>query len=87
MASADGSLSLSLSLGTSNLAGAHMRTMVFFFTALFAVPVVQVAVGPHFERPVVVIDCSIETAVSQHLRARETGFPIAPRPERWPKAS
>ena len=73
-----------------DLPGDHMRAMIFFFTALFAIPVVQVAIGPRFERTGarVVIDRSGEIiiAVGKHLRAREIGYPTAPRPERRPKA-
>ena len=67
-----------------------MRAMIFFFTALLAIPVVQVAIGPRFERTGarVVIDRSGEiiVAVGKHLRTRETGYPMGPRPERRPKA-
>ena len=76
--------------GASTCRGDHMRAMIFFFTALFAIPVVQVAIGPRFERTGarVVIDRSGEIiiAVGKHLRAREIGYPTAPRPERRPKA-
>ena len=74
-----------------DLSGDHMRTMIFFFTALFAIPVVQVAIDSRFERagsPVAVARSSeIIIAVSKHLWAREMGDPTAPRPERPPKAS
>ena len=67
-----------------------MRTMIFFLTALLAIPVVQIALGPHFARAGVpiVIDRShqIIIALSKHLQGGEIGFRAAPRPERRPKA-
>jgi hypothetical protein len=68
-----------------------MRTMIIFFIALLAIPVVQVAVGPRFERsgaPVVIDRSSqIIIAVGKHLRTREIEYPMGPRSERRPKAS
>jgi hypothetical protein len=68
-----------------------MRTMIVFFIALFAIPVVQVAVGPRFERtgaPVVIDRSSkIIIAVGKHLRTRDIEYPMGPRPEPRPKAS
>ncbi len=67
-----------------------MRTMIVFFGALLAIPVVQVALGPHFARAgaPIVIDRSHQViiALSKHLQGGETGFRAAPRPERRPKA-
>jgi len=60
-----------------------MRTMIVFFIALLAIPVVQVAFGPRNERTgsPILIDRSNEiiTAVSKHLRARDMAYPTAPR--------
>jgi hypothetical protein len=68
-----------------------MRTFVFFFIALLAIPVVQIAFGPRLERAgaPVLIDRSanIIIAVGKHLRARDPDYPTAPRPERRPKPS
>jgi hypothetical protein len=68
-----------------------MKTMIVFFIALLAIPVVQVAVGPRFERsgaPVVIDRSSrIIIAVGKHLRTREIENLMGPRPERHPKAS
>jgi hypothetical protein len=65
--------------------------MIVFFIALLAIPVVQVAVGPRFERsgaPVVIDRSSrVIIAVAKHLRAREIEYPMGPRSERHPKAS
>jgi hypothetical protein len=65
--------------------------MIVFFIALLAIPVVQVAVGPRFERsgaPVVIDRSSqIIIAVGKHLRTREIEYPMGQRPERHPKAS
>jgi hypothetical protein len=65
--------------------------MIIFFIALLAIPVVQVAVGPRFERsgaPVVIDRSSqIIIAVGKHLRTREIEYPMGPRSERRPKAS
>jgi len=62
-----------------------MRTMIVFFIALLAIPVVQVAFGPRNERTgsPILIDRSNEiiTAVSKHLRARDMAYPTAPRTE------
>jgi hypothetical protein len=68
-----------------------MRTIVFYFIALLAIPVVQIAFGPRIERAgaPVRIDRSanIIIAVGKHLRARDIDYPTAPRPERRPKPS
>jgi hypothetical protein len=68
-----------------------MRTIVFFFVALLAIPIAQIAFGPRLERAgaPVLIDRSgqIIIAVSKHLRARDFEFPLAPRAERRPKQS
>jgi hypothetical protein len=68
-----------------------MRTIILSFIALLAIPVFQVAFDQRFERAggPVLIDRSgkIIIAVSQHLRARDMGYPTAPRSERRPKAS
>jgi hypothetical protein len=68
-----------------------MRTMIVCFIALLAIPVVQIAIGPRFERsgaPVVIDRSSkIINVVGKHLRAREIEHPIGPGPERRPKAS
>jgi hypothetical protein len=68
-----------------------MRTIVFYFIALLAIPVVQIAFGPRIERAgaPVLIDRSanIIIAVGKHLRARDIDYPTAPRPERRPKPS
>jgi hypothetical protein len=65
--------------------------MIVFFIALLTIPVVQVAVGPRFERsgaPVVIDRSSkIIIAVGKHLRTREIENPMGPRSERRPKAS
>jgi hypothetical protein len=68
-----------------------MRTIVFYFIALLAIPVVQIAFGPRIERAgaPVLIDRSanIIIAVGKHLRARDFDYPTVPRPERRPKPS
>ena len=68
-----------------------MRTMVVFFIALLAIPVVQVAIGPRFERTgtPVLIDRSgmIITALGKHLRTRDIEHLTGPRSERRPKVS
>lgn len=68
-----------------------MRTMIFFFIALLAIPVLQVAIGPRFERtgaPVLIDRSSkIIIAIGKHLRTRNIEYPMGPRPERPPKAS
>ena len=68
-----------------------MRTMIVFFIALFAIPVVQVAIGPRFERtgaPVLIDRSSqIIMAVGKHLRTRDIGYPMDPKSEPRPKAS
>jgi hypothetical protein len=68
-----------------------MRTIIVFFVALLAIPVVQIAFGPRLERAgaPVLIDRSanIIIAVSKHLRARDLDYPAAPRRERRPKPS
>jgi hypothetical protein len=67
-----------------------MRTMIVFFIALFAIPVVQVAFGPRFERPgaPVLINHSgkVIIALGKRLRSRDIEYPTGPRSER-PKAS
>jgi hypothetical protein len=64
--------------------------MIVFFAALLAIPIVQVALGPHFARAgaPIVIDRSqqIIIALSKHLQGGEIGFHSAPRLERRPKA-
>jgi hypothetical protein len=74
-----------------DLSGDHMRPMIFFFVALLAIPIVQVAFGSRLERAgaPVVIDRSgqIIIAVSKHLRARDGELPLTPRAERRPKPS
>jgi hypothetical protein len=76
---------------TSACGGDHMRTMIVFFIALLAIPVVQVAFGPRNERTgsPILIDRSnkIIIAVSKHLRARDMNYSTAPRTERRPKPS
>jgi hypothetical protein len=68
-----------------------MRTLIVFFIALIAIPVVQVAIGPRFERSgaPVLIDRSekIIIAIGKHLRSRDMEYPMGPRPERRPKTS
>jgi hypothetical protein len=68
-----------------------MRTVIVFFIALLAIPVVQIAIGPRFERtgtPVLIDRSSmIITALSKHLRARDIEYPTGPRSERRPKVS
>ena len=68
-----------------------MRTLIFFFIALLAIPVVQVALGPRFERagaPILIDRSSkIIIAVGKHLRTRGIENPMGPRSERRPKAS
>jgi hypothetical protein len=65
-----------------------MRTLIFFFIALLAIPIAQIAFGQRHERAGApfVIDRSdkIIIAVSKHLRSRDIG---APRFERRPKPS
>jgi hypothetical protein len=64
--------------------------MVVFFIALLAIPVVQVVIGPRFERtgaPVLIDRSSkIIIAVGKHLRTRDIEYPMDPRTERRPKA-
>jgi hypothetical protein len=78
------------STGASGRVGDHMRTMIVFFIALLAIPIIQITIGPRFERPgaPVVIDRSskIVTALGRHLRGRDFEFPMVPRSERRPKA-
>jgi len=68
-----------------------MRKIIFFFVALLAIPIVQIAFGPRLERAgaPVLIDRSgqIILAVSKHLRARDIELPLTPRAERRPKPS
>ena len=67
-----------------------MRTIIVFFIALLAIPVVRVAIGRPNERagaPVLIDRGSkIIIAVSEHLRARDIEYPTVPRPEQRPKA-
>ena len=60
-----------------------MRTITFFLIALLAIPVVQVATGPRFERagtPIPMDSSSkIIVAVSKHLRARDIEYPTGPK--------
>ena len=68
-----------------------MRTIIFFFVALLAIPIVQIAFGapPQRAGTPVQIDRSdkIIIAVSKHLRGRDIDFLMAPRPERRLKPS
>jgi hypothetical protein len=68
-----------------------MRTIIFFFVALLAIPIVQIAFGPRLERAgtPIHIDRSdqIIIAVSKHLHARDIESPMTPRAERRPKSS
>jgi hypothetical protein len=68
-----------------------MRTMIVFFIALLAVPVVQVAIGPRFERPGAPVHINqsgkIIIAVGKHLRIRDIEYPTGPKSEHLPKAS
>ena len=68
-----------------------MRTLILFFIALLAIPVVQITFGPRFERagaPILIDRSSkIIIAVGKHLRARDIENPMGPRPERRPKTS
>jgi hypothetical protein len=68
-----------------------MRTMIVYFIALLAIPVVQVAVGPRLDRagvPVVIDRSSqIIIAVGKHLRAPELEYPSGLWSEHRPRAS
>jgi hypothetical protein len=68
-----------------------MRTIMFFFAALVAIPIVQIAFGSRLERagaPVAIDRSSqIIIAVSKHLHARDLEFPMTPRTERRPRQS
>jgi hypothetical protein len=68
-----------------------MRTLIVFFIALFAIPVVQVAIGPRFERSgaPVLIDRSekVIIAIGKHLRNHDIENPMGPTAERRPKTS
>jgi hypothetical protein len=68
-----------------------MRTMIVFFIALLAIPIIQITIGARFERtgaPVLIDQSSkIVTALGKHLRVRNFEFPMGPRSERRPKAS
>jgi hypothetical protein len=68
-----------------------MQTIFGFFTALLAIPVVQVACAPRLARagaPVLMDRSSkILLADGKQLRTREIGDPMSPRSERRPKAS
>jgi len=63
--------------------GVHMRTIIFFFVALLAIPIAQIAFGPPLERAgaPVRIDRSgqIIIAVGKHLRARDIELPLTAR--------
>ena len=67
-----------------------MRTMIVFFIALFAIPIVQVAVGPRFERPGAPVQINhsgqVIIALGKRLRPRDIEYPMGPRSER-PKTS
>ena len=80
-----------ISTATSGRGGDHMRTMIVFFIALLAIPVVQVTIGPRFERagvPVLIDHSSkIIIAVGKHLRTRNIEYLMGPRSERRPKAT
>ncbi|HWF94003.1 MAG TPA: hypothetical protein VG291_03495 [Xanthobacteraceae bacterium] len=68
-----------------------MRTMIVYFIALLAIPVVQVAMGPRLDRagvPVVIDRSSqIIIAVSRHLRTPGIEYPLGLWSERRPRAS
>jgi|HubBroStandDraft_4_1064222.scaffolds.fasta_scaffold1112013_1 hypothetical protein len=68
-----------------------MRTMIVYFIALLAIPVVQVAVGPRLDRagvPVIIDRSSqIIIAVGKHLRAPELEYPSGLWSEHRPRAS
>jgi hypothetical protein len=62
-----------------------MRAMIVFFIALLAIPVVQVTVGPQFERSgaPVLIDRSSKVifALGKRLHARDIEYPMRPKPK------
>jgi hypothetical protein len=68
-----------------------MRAMIIFFVALFAIPIVQVAIGPRLERgrAPVLIDRSnkIISAVGKRLWTRDIEDRLGPRRQQRPKAS
>jgi hypothetical protein len=68
-----------------------MRTIIVFFIALLAIPVVQVAFAPRLERagaPVFLDRSSkILIVVGKQFRTRDLEYPMSPRSERRPKAS
>lgn len=67
-----------------------MRTMIVYFVALLAIPVVQVAVGPRLDRagvPVVIDHSSrVIIAVGRHLRTTDIAYPSDPWSQRRPRA-
>jgi hypothetical protein len=67
-----------------------MRTMIVYFVALLAIPVVQIAIGPRLDRagiPVVIDHSSrIIIAVGKHLRTTDIAHPSGPWSERRPRA-
>ena len=71
--------------------GDHMRTMIVYFVALLAIPIVQVVIGPRLDRagiPVVIDRSSrVIIAVGKHLRTPDVGYPSGPWSERHPRAS
>jgi hypothetical protein len=66
-----------------------MRTIIVFFIALLAFPVVQIAFAPRLERtgaPVLIDRSSnIFIAVGKQPGARDIEYPMSPRSERRPK--
>jgi hypothetical protein len=68
-----------------------MRTMIVYFIALLAIPVVQIAIGPRLDRAgvPVVIDRSSQViiAVGKHLRTPDIAYPSGAWSERRPRAS
>ena len=62
--------------GTSGLSGIHMRTIIVFFIALIAIPVVEVAFAPALERggtPILTDRSSkILIALGEQLLTRDT---------------
>jgi hypothetical protein len=68
-----------------------MRTMIVYFIALLAIPVVQVAVGPRLDRagvPVIIDRSSqIIIAVGKHLRTPDLEYPSGLWSEHRPRAS
>ena len=68
-----------------------MRTMIVYFIALLAIPVVQIAIGPRLDRAgvPVIIDRSSQLiiAVGKHLRTPDIAYPSGAWSERRPRAS